>query len=698
MSAYVSSPYFTSILLNDGNKPFWSDLSDGYVLKDITFNINTLLLSGSISGNNNGEKYIFNIIPKNLNGHKININFTNNTIINTPNLQIENFNNGYINLSGSNNSISTINSITNIINNNSEITFTNINFKQTVSGLNCNNLIFKNCIFNNSTIFNNCNVQILTSNLSSTLSGINNSQIYIKDSNSSENLKYKALSNSQITWNDNTVLTNYKSYIVSGQFNNLSSCIGSSLYFGTELTDQNALANHFHQYSEYLIPSQYINTTGITSSYLDTLPIGSVIFWPEFVRKAKCDSDTDDDVNKRNKNIPSELSSKNYVCYTPLLTGSYERCNGESLAYSGDKHILSILIRNKFSITSTDTIVKPNLVSEYLLDNVSNDKFNELYPFYKYTVGNNINQTIQFRYVARWASGFGQEHNGNVERDHEVIIENKRLTLNAYYKSKGKKENLNFRGGQCVIFAIDIPSSNFDDFISNKNIVFQGYSTTCIYDTTTNGTTTKRNPENLCGIKLLNYECLKALFVSQRANLSSDKGLFGSITMESKSNRPDEGINPSILNEEFPVELSSWFILHKNDSEGSDLSDPIRRISYFNFSNTTWTTNSLDFTYDNEYNLWKLDGFKLKENLNKYKFSIDNCYRFYCMAYINNIKSTIKNLTISNFNIVNKVDNSSIYSFYIFGSNDYGNGIGNWHYDQRYNVFYSYAINGNRIW
>lgn len=489
---YNNSPYFTSVLLNDGNKSFWSELNDGYVLKDFSCELSSLYVYHSISNENlkiynfnksniteettnsiqltnciptivsgfstndyisdqyghiykidsisnnytsmklllNGEKYIFNIIPKNLNGHTININFTDEI---QQELTINNFENGYINLSGN-----SINAITNISNNNSEITFDNINFKNNISGLNCNNLTFNNCEFTANVAFDNCNVKISSCIFNSTLLGVNNSQIYVKDSISTQTLKCQGLSNSQITWtSDNLINNNYKSYIARGNVNlDLSGLISSSLYSGVELTNQNALVNHFHKYPEYLIPNQYITTDGTPSSYLDTLPIGSVIFWPEVVRKRFLSTDTEIDI--KNRNINYILSSEHYVCVTPLLTGAYQRCNGEDvyITETNKSEIISALIGNKFGMGNTCKV--PNLVSGHL-SGINDDKFDEVYPMGYYTFGTSFDDTLSLKYVMRWASGIGQLHNGACGMDQEVRIDNTSITMRSRFSDNGRK-------------------------------------------------------------------------------------------------------------------------------------------------------------------------------------------------------------------------------------------------------------------
>lgn len=200
--ANISEQTLSSIQLTNLTGSISSIIKDFSVNDYISDQCGHIYKIANISGNYtsmrlllDGQKYIFNIIPKNLNGHTINIKFDNEI---TQALNINNFENGYINLSGN-----AINNITNILNNNSEILFDNVTFKQKVSGLNCNNLIFKSCKFRADTIFDNCNVNIFGCDFNNTLSGINNSKIYIKDSTNSQTLKYKALSNSQITWMSN---------------------------------------------------------------------------------------------------------------------------------------------------------------------------------------------------------------------------------------------------------------------------------------------------------------------------------------------------------------------------------------------------------------------------------------------------------------------------------------------------------------
>lgn len=242
------------------------------------------------------------------------------------------------------------------------------------------------------------------------------------------------------------------------------------------MTDQNALANHFHKYPEHLIPNQYINTAGITSSYLDTLPIGSVIYWPEMIRLKFIDGDTETDIIKRNNGIAYETD--NFVCYTPILSGSYQRCNGDPIK-STDKQIIYSLISSGFGKDTTHNIKTPDLRVSTLSENISNDFLNEKYKTGYFLLGDNINDTIDFSYMMCWSSGIGQEHNGKVERTQRINIINNNIKLEAGYNSdKNAKDR---QGGQCIIFALDLPSSNYEHFFDDKKIVFYGFGSSNKY-------------------------------------------------------------------------------------------------------------------------------------------------------------------------------------------------------------------------
>lgn len=406
--------YFSSVLLTDGNYIKWSDLHDGVVLSDMTFNLKTFNIQNAISDKNvkiynfnegdgtddyitgsiyssikdlesndlisneygqiykisgprpiddpticsfyimaAGQRNVFEeIIPKNLNAHTLTFNLKNNI---NENLNINNFNTGYMIINGDTNTLELDSPII-LSSNNIQLEFNNLTFNNNISGFNCNNLIFNNCKFKSISIFDNCNVIINGGTFNKTLSGINNSNIYCIDCSSTETLKVKGLSNSHISW-VNSDLTDYTNYIKNGNYNTFDSIL-SSKFSGNELATENTLVNHYHQYPEYIIPIQYLAADGNISSYLDNMPIGSIIFWPEIVRTKIVDTDNNYNINERNKGIT--ISSDNYVCITPILTGAFERCNGQKISINNHE-ILSGIIKNNFNVEVSNKIPLPNL-------------------------------------------------------------------------------------------------------------------------------------------------------------------------------------------------------------------------------------------------------------------------------------------------------------------------------------------------
>lgn len=204
----------------------------------------------------------------------------------------------------------------------------------------------------------------------------------------------------------------------------LSSLIDPSLYSGCELTDQNALVNHYHQYSEYIQPIQLLDDQNNVFSYLDTLPIGSIIYWPEMVRSISGIRDDANDIIKRNHVLTnSSLSSNNFICYTPLLTGAYQRCNGQEVSNEVDYNILNYLISSNFkngNSLSINKLYKPNLICGLLDSTITDDMFNEVYDYNVNQLGENINDNIGLSYVMRWSAGLGQNHDGSVKRYQNV--------------------------------------------------------------------------------------------------------------------------------------------------------------------------------------------------------------------------------------------------------------------------------------
>lgn len=202
----------------------------------------------------------------------------------------------------------------------------------------------------------------------------------------------------------------------------LSSLISSSLYSGCELTDQNALVNHYHQYSEYIQPMQLLDDQNNVSLYLDTLPVGSIVYWPEMVRSISGIGDNENDIISRNRVLTnSSLSSNNFICYTPVLTGAYQRCNGQEVSDGVDYNILNYLISSNFKNgSSINKLYKPNLICGWLDSTITDDIFNEVYDYNEDQLGENINDNIGLSYVMRWSAGLGQNHDGSVKRYQNV--------------------------------------------------------------------------------------------------------------------------------------------------------------------------------------------------------------------------------------------------------------------------------------
>lgn len=331
--------------------------------------------------------------------------------------------------------------------------------------------------------------------------------------------------------------------------------------------------------------------------------------------------------------------------------------------------------------------------------NKNNDKFDEQYEFDSYLFGDSPSNTLEFKYLARWSSGFGQEHNGNVERLQTVNIENHKLKMTSYFKSHGKKgENKNFYGAQCLLFSLDIPSVNYKNFLKNKKIIFQGYSSTCEYVTTSADSDPVTIKDNLCGIRLIQPICIQALFPSDSGFINDNNILLNTCTRISTSYSRGDASNKNQIDDlhktaEY-VYIPYWFGLHINNDEGDNLNKPIHRISYFNFTKTgRWKNYSKDFIYDNAQYCWSM---KCDDITDDYYADNGNFKRLYFMVYINRIKSTYKYITLTNFNIIDNQNKSLMY-FNIFNNSgiNYNNGIGTWHKTLKYNIFYSYAFDGN---
>lgn len=198
------------------------------------------------------------------------------------------------------------------------------------------------------------------------------------------------------------------------------------------------------------------------------------------IRLKKVDGDTETDITKRNNGIAYETN--NFVCYTPILSGSYQRCNGDPIK-STDKQIIYSLISSGFGKEDTTHNIKtPNLMVSKLKTDITNSDFlNEKYKTGYFLLGDNINDTIDFSYMMCWSSGIGQEHNGRVERTQRINIINNNIKLEAGYNSdKNAKDR---QGGQCIIFALDLPSSNYKHFFDDKKIVFYGFGSSNKYIT-----------------------------------------------------------------------------------------------------------------------------------------------------------------------------------------------------------------------
>lgn len=96
---YSYFPFFTGVLLNNGNDVFWSDIKDGYVLRDFTCNLSSFYIFNSfaLSGEQNQNLYVYNFnnddIIENVSNTEIkisgytsqlerNLDYTNNYITN----------------------------------------------------------------------------------------------------------------------------------------------------------------------------------------------------------------------------------------------------------------------------------------------------------------------------------------------------------------------------------------------------------------------------------------------------------------------------------------------------------------------------------------------------------------------------------------------------------------------------------------
>lgn len=745
---YDSSTFFTSVLLNNGIKEFWSDITDGYVLRDVKFQLSSLfvystqsdldinsynfsqkdiisvtdtniVITGNILSNlgkltvnsyitnNVGQIYqiyqisninennetitatlnfvkqksIFNIIPKNLKGHNIKLYIFNN-INNPTNIDIENFSNGNIYISGkitiNNNKeiLTDINNNFNLINNNCQLKFENIRFVDDVYCSNCTDLIFKRCQFNKKAFFDNCKVQILHGDFTNTLSGINNSQIFAKYCTCNKSKKVVGLSNSQITWLSSSFDNDYKSYIYNDRISGLNNIIDTSFFSGNELSDQNALTNHYHKQIEHIVPMQYIqkeNNKNIAKSYIDSLPVGSIIYWPESV---------------------TLNSSNELINLCPELQDSYERCDGESIEISRDNQLLKTLISNKFNTTTSGvSIIKPNLISGYLK---KNDKFyeetyGEVYSTSgSFLFGDSMDDEISLKYVARWCGGYAQLHNASV-----TIKSN--VSWNSYLKywvSSSQSGHGNIGGA--IVLALDMPSNY--TFGNNDEFCFLGYANNI---TTTNW--------GQAGILLLNNTSIKALFISNNgSNVCDNNGLIINSSTNIWPTNGGEAYNggrpkhcgwltPS-YDSGVLSNIEYWYNCGSNDDDqGSDVSKPIRRIMSFNLSDGSgWRNNSKPLTYNNSLRIWSIKTSEITDSSYYISYTdINNKQHkiLYFMIYLDNVTKNYQYIQIEDFFIKTGDIRNNLFNFN-FNSDHEGTGgsnaFGDWSCGSRYNVFHQY--------
>lgn len=161
------------------------------------------------------------------------------------------------------------------------------------------------------------------------------------------------------------------------------------------------------------------------------------------------------------------------------MTGAYQRCNGSLTNPSSD--IYKSLYYNKFDNNYYHNYAKPNLTTGELSSNI-NTYLNEKYKYDYFPIGNSIDDTLSLSYVMFWSSGIGREHDGKVKRIQRIDVLNGNIILTATYDSDSNKEGR--VGGQCIIFALDIPSANYNNFFNDKKIIFYGHGSSNQYITT----------------------------------------------------------------------------------------------------------------------------------------------------------------------------------------------------------------------
>lgn len=200
----------------------------------------------------------------------------------------------------------------------------------------------------------------------------------------------------------------------------------------------------------------------------------------------------------------------------------------------------------------------------------------------------------------------------------------------------------------------------------------------------------------LTGIKLINYNVLNALLAGVPSGIYKDGKFNTSDYKQSNSNSVEDNKQAEETRQTLDGNLSNWFHLFENSSEGDNLKQDIQRIGFFKFDDSVWKNNSKDFRYDKKTHRWELSSSTLKDVINDDKYVVNDTKikkkRLYFMAYINRIVQTSYSLTINSFYILNN-NNTSTYYIKQFPNPSvisYGTGLVNWSNNMKYNIFYSY--------